>query len=98
MNRSEMRAAGFRACAKSSDLFAFGYMIITWFSPSRAVKDEQPCVLVEYLPRKALNDPRVRHPIDLGRMTATTLDEQIAIHRRLGAPVNHQLDLLGSTR
>jgi hypothetical protein len=92
MTRKEMVRAGYRACAKSTDLYPWGYRIIEWFCPSLAVKGE-PCILVEYTPD--VTDARAVRPANIGRVICSTLDEQIAFHRAIGAPVNHQEELFG---
>ncbi len=66
--RKEIQEAGYRALAKSSDLFRVGYSINYWFLVSEGK------VLLEYNPRLS----------DLPRLTATCYAEQVAIHLALG--------------
>lgn len=96
MTRPEMREEGFVPCFKSSDLFAYGYAVITWFSPRRATSSKPPCILVEYIP--SVVDARAVRRKDVGRVVASSLAEQIAFHESIGAPVDHQLPLFAGAR
>lgn len=98
MTRRELRRHGFRALAKSSDLFAYGYIVVEWFSPrmSRLGRDS---IVYEYVYRG--NDPRNVHNRGraLPRMTASTFAEQVEAHRVMGAPAPvrdmEQIELFG---
>jgi hypothetical protein len=74
--RDELRARGYRAMSKARDLQPWGYQIVVWFSPS------EERTIYEYAP-----DPSKQtkgHDRELVRMTAETLEEQKAVHARIG--------------
>lgn len=70
------------AASKSGDLHKYGYQVIEWFSPKKA-KAGQPASVIEYVPQD-----RPGEGIAAGktRYTATTREEQIAVHKAIGAP------------
>lgn len=82
--------AEYRPLIKSSDFHRYGYQVVTWFSAGRAKRGEPFETVFEYRPQA-----RPGIPAGAARYTARTLDEQIAVHRAIGAPVAHQLGLGG---
>ena len=89
LTRKEIQARGMLALGKSTDLHRYGYTVITWVSPValRAAQDaggplEQGAQIFEYVPRE---DGKPRY-------TAATYDEQVAVHRAIGAPVQAPAD------
>lgn len=72
--RTNLQADGYRLVAKSTDLHEHGYNIAEWFHPNTKH------IVVEYLPR---NTADVRSPWP--RVTATTREEQEAIHKAVRA-------------
>jgi len=71
MTRRRLIALGYRALCKSSDLFAYGYTVVHWYS----VQDHDE--ILEYRPH--LSNRPVRY--------ATNYEEQVCVHRDIGAPI-----------
>lgn len=92
-SRKRLRAEGFLPLIKSSDLHAYGYQIVHWFSARRVRLKQEPSLVFEYVP--ATVGQKMGHAAQAptpsaGRLTATTLNGQIAAHRAIGAPVRYQ--------
>jgi hypothetical protein len=71
MTRKELTERGYIPVCKSSDLFKYGYSVNHWISTREHNE------VLEYNPRFS----------NLPRRTASNYEEQVAIHREIGAPV-----------
>lgn len=93
VSREELRRQGYRAIAKHSDLLEHGYQIVVWLQPTKRE------LLYEYAP--ATRAQKHNKGMELPRMTATTIEEQQAIHAALGVRddtvCETQLDLFGES-
>lgn len=91
ITRQQLRAEGYVAAGRYSDLLEHGYQIVAWVSP-RLLDLGQPAVIYEYCPvnhgkqRFRLRRPQVR-------MTARTLEEQLAAHAAIGVASQLELSL-----
>jgi len=101
LTRTELRDQGYCSIAKFSDLHAYGYQIVAWLSPRLSTR-EWSAIVYEYKPApcgKRDADGRWVDKTPLGagrpprRMTASTLEQQLAVHEYIGAPV--QMGLFG---
>lgn len=77
LSRKELQDQGYRNLLKSSDLFDYGYSISHWIKPG-----ELGAEIVEYIPRAEKGKSSSRP-----RLTASTYEDQVAIHKAIGAPV-----------
>ncbi len=94
LTREELRALGFRAMSKSSDLLPWGYQVVVWFSP-RVARQGGEAVVYEYAPVDLDGThARRRHNlgVELPRLTAATIEEQLAVHELVGAPIDECCD------
>ena len=73
MSRADLKAAGYRMLAGSTDLHKYGYSIKHWFKVSNGDQ------VIEYVPRSKGSG--------LPRVTATKYEDQVTIHRAVNAPV-----------
>lgn len=82
VSREQLRAEGYRSVGKHSDLLAYGYQIIVWFSPRIRKETGDYAVVYEYAPYEYKQTKNL--DAELRRMTATTIEEQQAVHAAIG--------------
>lgn len=78
--RATLQAEGFRAVTKSTQLQAEGYTVIDWLHPGRALAGAPDRHVMEYVPS---SHRRPAGALELPRLTATSYEEQTAIHDAL---------------
>lgn len=91
ISRAELREQGYVSVLRHSDLQPWGYQIVVWVSARRIKDGSEPSMVYEYAPmgesKRKYNKGEV-----LQRMTASTVDEQEAVHKRIGVPSHAVVD------
>ena len=89
ITRAEMKKQGHVVLVRYGDLLPWGYQIVVWFSP-RLHKAGKPAMVYEYAPAHEAKR-RYNKGVTLARMTARNAAEQTKIHKKLGAPLQSEL-------
>lgn len=83
ITRAELREQGFVSTLRHSDLQPWGYQIVVWTNPRRIKDGSATAMIYEYAPMGEAKR-KYNKGVKLHRMTASTVDEQDAVHRTIG--------------